>query len=34
MQEHVFEDIAPLLVSVVDGFDLCIFAYGQTVSAP
>lgn len=26
----MFEDASPLVVSVLDGFNVCIFAYGQT----
>lgn len=26
----VFEDTAPLATSVLDGYNVCIFAYGQT----
>ena len=29
-QEDVFEDTEPLCVSVIDGYNVCIFAYGQT----
>jgi kinesin family member C2/C3 len=29
-QEKVFEKTAPLVTSVLDGFNVCIFAYGQT----
>ncbi|GJT69313.1 kinesin-like protein KIN-14S [Tanacetum coccineum] len=29
-QEAVFEQTSPLVVSVLDGFNVCIFAYGQT----
>ncbi|KAJ3674529.1 hypothetical protein LUZ60_005145 [Juncus effusus] len=29
-QEQVFEKTAPLATSVLDGFNVCIFAYGQT----
>ncbi|KAI5084310.1 hypothetical protein GOP47_0000479 [Adiantum capillus-veneris] len=29
-QEEVFLETAPLVVSVLDGFNVCIFAYGQT----
>lgn len=28
--EAVFEQTSPLVVSVLDGFNVCIFAYGQT----
>ncbi|XP_077408617.1 kinesin-like protein KIF25 isoform X2 [Vanacampus margaritifer] len=31
-QEDVFEDVKPLLGSLLDGRDLCILAYGQTGS--
>lgn len=31
-QEAVFEEVAPLVSSVMDGFNACIFAYGQTGS--
>lgn len=27
---EVFEDAAPLATSVLDGYSVCIFAYGQT----
>lgn len=30
MQEEVFQDTAPLLTSVCDGYNVCILAYGQT----
>ena len=29
-QEQVFEDTAPLVTSCVDGYNVCLFAYGQT----
>ncbi|GKD73864.1 kinesin-like protein KIN-14S, partial [Tanacetum coccineum] len=29
-QEAVFEQTSPLVVSVLDGFNVCTFAYGQT----
>ncbi|XP_042025542.1 kinesin-like protein KIN-14Q isoform X1 [Salvia splendens] len=29
-QTHVFEETAPLATSVLDGYNVCIFAYGQT----
>jgi kinesin family protein C2/C3 len=29
-QQSIFQDIEPLALSVVDGFNACIFAYGQT----
>ncbi|KAL8205915.1 hypothetical protein R6Q57_009466 [Mikania cordata] len=29
-QEAVFAETSPLVVSVLDGFNVCIFAYGQT----
>jgi kinesin family member C2/C3 len=29
-QEHVFEDVAQLVTSALDGYNVCIFAYGQT----
>ena len=31
-QRGVFQDVEPLALSVVDGFNSCIFAYGQTGS--
>ena len=31
-QEQVFEDSEPLMTSVLDGFNVCIFAYGQSGS--
>ena len=31
-QERVFQEIQPLVTSVVDGRDLCVLAYGQTGS--
>ncbi|KAF3510532.1 hypothetical protein F2Q69_00000341 [Brassica cretica] len=31
-QAEVFKDIEPLVRSVMDGFNVCIFAYGQTRS--
>lgn len=31
-QRSVFQDVEPLALSVVDGFNACIFAYGQTGS--
>ena len=29
-QLGVFQDVEPLALSVVDGYNACIFAYGQT----
>lgn len=29
-QEDVFKDIKHLMMSIVDGYNVCIFAYGQT----
>ena len=31
-QTAVFEEVAPLIASVLDGYNFCIFAYGQTGS--
>lgn len=31
-QSSIFQDVEPLALSVVDGFNACIFAYGQTGS--
>jgi kinesin family protein C2/C3 len=31
-QRNIFRDVEPLALSVVDGFNACIFAYGQTGS--
>ena len=31
-QEEVFEDVQPLIQSVMDGLNVCVFAYGQTGS--
>eukprot|EP00429_Kryptoperidinium_foliaceum_P008054 CAMPEP_0176025274 /NCGR_PEP_ID=MMETSP0120_2-20121206/12362_1 /TAXON_ID=160619 /ORGANISM="Kryptoperidinium foliaceum, Strain CCMP 1326" /LENGTH=1344 /DNA_ID=CAMNT_0017358457 /DNA_START=129 /DNA_END=4163 /DNA_ORIENTATION=+ len=31
-QQSVFQDVEPIALSVVDGFNACIFAYGQTGS--
>lgn len=31
-QQEVFQDVEPIALSVVDGFNACIFAYGQTGS--
>lgn len=31
-QGLVFEEVAPLIRSVADGYSVCIFAYGQTGS--
>ena len=31
-QEDVFRDTEPLMTSVLDGFNVCIFAYGQSGS--
>jgi hypothetical protein len=30
-QDEVFQFVQPLCVSVLDGYNVCIFAYGQTV---
>ena len=29
-QQGIFQDVEPIALSVVDGFNACIFAYGQT----
>jgi kinesin family protein C2/C3 len=29
-QAEVFADTSPVVMSVLDGFNVCIFAYGQT----
>ena len=29
-QESVFADVEPIVTSVMDGYNVCIFAYGQT----
>ena len=29
-QADVFNEVEPLVLSVLDGFNVCIFAYGQT----
>lgn len=29
-QEAVFSDVEPVVTSVMDGYNVCIFAYGQT----
>ena len=29
-QQNIFQDVEPIALSVVDGFNACIFAYGQT----
>jgi predicted nucleic acid-binding Zn-ribbon protein len=31
-QQSIFQDVEPIALSVVDGFNACIFAYGQTGS--
>uniref|UniRef100_H2ZTY9 Kinesin-like protein n=1 Tax=Latimeria chalumnae TaxID=7897 RepID=H2ZTY9_LATCH len=31
-QEEVFQEVQPLVTSCIDGFNVCIFAYGQTSS--
>ena len=31
-QEDIFRDTEPLMTSVLDGFNVCIFAYGQSGS--
>ena len=30
LQQAVYEDTAPVVTSVLDGYNVCIFAYGQT----
>ena len=32
-QQQVYEEVSDLITSVLDGYNVCIFAYGQTVSA-
>ena len=29
-QEGIFEDVSQLVTSALDGYNVCIFAYGQT----
>ena len=29
-QQDVYNDVSALVTSVLDGFNVCIFAYGQT----
>ncbi len=29
-QEQIFNDVAQLVTSALDGYNVCIFAYGQT----
>jgi hypothetical protein len=31
-QAAVYEELAPLMRSVLDGYSVCVFAYGQTAS--
>lgn len=33
-QEAVFADVEPVVTSVMDGYNVCIFAYGQTGLSP
>lgn len=33
-QECVFADVEPVVTSVMDGYNVCIFAYGQTGVSP
>lgn len=29
-QAHVYEEVSPLVTSVLDGYNACLLAYGQT----
>ena len=31
-QEQVFEDVSPLVHSCIQGFTVCVFAYGRLIS--
>ena len=33
-QESVFADVEPVVTSAMDGYNVCIFAYGQTGTGP